>query len=386
MKFFFVVIFFVDIISARTLFDKLFVPEPTQCYRNSYNQIDDSTVLFWKKRFAGNEIFDPFGMLIYLIKYFSDFQPVDNNEYLTLNEIFARKRSNKKSSIIAISALMQHLGWDIQYFYDKKEDYFGLRLSDEWKIRKANWIDKEDKRYYLKEFDDSTPVGELKIKNPARTYQGLNDIRTNLKPLPLISSLPKFQGGYVSRNLRWQYKGITYQFRIRVLKEQIEWTKNLPPSLYGMVYSGIEELKNTALIERLKFLSGEFDEYGRVNFLLKFCQSKEVFKYKSGLPIKSVSQQLIEGENDCDGRSVFLYVLLRTVAGYPESSIVFLSWPNHIALGLRPGDHKTLEILERNGFSVDGYFILDPSYCGDTAWGSKMKRLTGKCQKIKKSN
>lgn len=372
------------LVSAQTIFDRLFAPAPVQCFNASYSQIDDSTLSFWREKFSKDNITEPFSMLLYLIEYFSAFKPADGSDYLTIEQIFKKKESNKKSSIIAICAIMQHLGWDVQYFYNGEEDYFGLNISDNWKIRKAHWIEKDHKKYYLKEFDNKTPVGQLKTRQSARTYQGLKNIRAILNPLPLIKQLPKFEGEYISRSLAWQYNDTEYRLTVQVPKEQVEWTKNLPPSLYGMVYAGIEELENTGLIEKLKFLCAEFGEYDRVNFLLKFCQSENVFLYQSGLPIKSVTQQLIEGQNDCDGRSVFLYVLLRSVAEYPESSIVFLSWKNHIALGLKPKDSATLEILKKDGFSVgDKYYILDPSYCGDTHWGSKMERLSTKCTMIR---
>ncbi|MEO0142972.1 MAG: hypothetical protein ABIL15_06445 [candidate division WOR-3 bacterium] len=329
---------------------------------------------------------NPFALVIFLIEHFSQFEKKGvKDSYLTINEILTKKVSNQKSGAIATVAIVQNLGWDIQLFYNERECYLGLNLSDDWKIRKGTWIEKDRRRYYLKEFDTRTPLGKLRYDNPASVYQSLRIDNTNLKPFPLIKSIPHFSRSPVhTKRLKWLFKNSVYQLTISIPAEQAEWTMNLPPSLYGMVSCGIEELKNLGIIDKLKFLVSNFDEFDRVNFLLKFCQSESIFSYDNSLPIKSITNQLIDGKNDCDGRSVFLYCLLWSVLDYPDSNIVFLSWPNHVALGLKPRTDSALAILMEKGFYIgDNYFILDPAYLGDTHWGSKMDRLSDDCEIIK---
>lgn len=259
-----------------------------------------------------------------------------------------------------------------------------MNFTRDWQIRKGDWIEKDRKKYYLKEFDDYTPVGELKIDNPASKYQSLKVKNLIPKPIPLIKNLPEFKNTPAyKKKLKWHYQNRNYAITISIPEEQLAWTRNLPPSLYGMVSSGIEELKNTEIINKLKFLASEFAEYEKVNFLLKFCQSESIFVYDKNLPIKSISQQLLDGRNDCDGRSVFLYCLLYTVLEYNYVEIIFTSWSNHLALGLKPKTEVAKKTLKKSGFSVgDEYYILDATYAGETFWGSKMKSLPSKCEVI----
>jgi len=351
----------------------------------SYNQITQEMVDFWDSTFIQLGIKDePFAMMILFINLFSKLHYQKVEGYYTLSQIFSEKKSNLLSNAVSTVALMQRFGWDIQCFYNKSECYLGINFSDDWRIRKGNWIEKDGRRYYLKEFDTYTPVGELKMDNPASTYQGLESKRTSLKPIPLLKSLPKFSDMHCQkRKLKWLYNRIDYTIFVEIPIEQIEWTKNLPPSLFGMVSSGIIELKNIGLDEQLKPLINEIEEYDKVNFLLKFCQSESIFTYNNKLTIKSVSNQLIEGKNDCDGRTVFLYCLLYTVIGYSTEDIVFISWKNHLALGLRPKTENALKKLRNSGVCIsDNYYILDPAYVGETYWGSKMKRLSGRYEII----
>jgi hypothetical protein len=186
------------------------------------------------------------------------------------------------------------------------------------------------------------------------------------------------------RKLRWSYRDSLYTALIVIPGEQAAWTRNLPPSLYGMARSGMIEILNMGLIDQLKAIVKNMPEYDGVNFLYKFCQAEEVFTYDNTQSIKSLSQQFIDGRNDCDGRSVVLYVLLRTLMDYERDDIVFVGWPNHIALGVRPLTDEALDRLrDRNAFTTEGFFILDAAYSGDTRWGDKMPRLSDTCEIIR---
>ena len=152
-----------------------------------------------------------------------------------------------------------------------------------------------------------------------------------------------------------------------------------------MAASGHLELNNTGLPDYLQQLIHGLNEYERVNFLLKFCQSEGVFRYKQDEPIKIVSEQLHKGRNDCDGRSIFLYSLLRSVMDYTNDDIVFVLWPEqlHLALSVRPRTEEAIDILENKGYSTgNGFFLLDATYEGETYWGSKMDVLSGKMEII----
>jgi hypothetical protein len=356
-----------------------------QCFVKTYNQISDSMITSWDSVFTERGIKNNgFAIMIDFIKFFSEMKYTEPEGCLTLNKIISGKKTNIKSSAIATCAIMQRLGWDIQCFYNEDECYLGVNLDEHWKVRKANWVEKDEKIYYLKQFDGHTPVGALKRDNPASRYQSLRTQKTNLRPMFLINNLPKFSGPAYKKRLIWWYQGMKYDKNIFLPQEQVEWSKNLPPSLYGMAYSGIKEIVNTGLTDTLKSLINKSAEYDRVDFLFKFCQSDSIFIYDNTEPIKSVSRQLLDGRNDCDGRSVFLYCLLRTVLEYSGSDVVFVSWPNHIALGLRPQTDEARKILKEKGFHLgDGYYVLDASYTGDTHWGSKMERLQDRCELIR---
>lgn len=358
-----------------------------QCFNKSYSQISDSMLVAWDSKFKEIGIEqNPFAIIIFFIKYFSELDCEDAQGYFSLNEIFFNKISNLKSNTIATCAIMQKLGWDIQYFYNnKRERYLGINFSETWNIRKGNWVENDEKKYYLKEYDDYTPVGKLKLENPASTYYSLGTKKIVLKPIPLINNLPGFSSTSYKKRLIWSYKDRRYEITASIPEEQVKWTGNLPPSLFGMIASGIRELENIRIVGKLKFLLDEFDEYDKVNFLFKFCQSESIFIYDNKQSIKSVSNQLMEGLNDCDGRSVFLYCLLQAVLGYSDSDIVFISWHNHLALGLKPETAEAGKILRQDGFYAgDGYYILDAAYVGDTYWGSKMNRFPDECKIITK--
>jgi len=349
-----------------------------RCYEISYHQAKD-IIKGLDSTFIALEICNnPFIQIIFFIKYFSQFT-TNANGYLSINEILSEKKSNVPSNAIAIVSLMHQMGWDIQLFYNEKECYLGINFSPQWMMRKGNWIEIGGRRYYLKELDTPTPVGELRFDYPDSKYCSLKPKRISLKPIPIMRELPGFAGGSIKKSLVWRFHKREYHLDIEILKEQLDYTKNLPISLYGTVYSGAMEIQKIGLADELKLLTCEFDEFDRVNFLLKFCQSENIFTYDSSQQIKSVTCQLIEGTNDCDGRSVFLYSLLVAVLDYSYSDIVFLSWPNHLALGLRPRTEEAKMILQMDGVCIGEYYILDPAFAGKTHWGSKMRRLPNRC-------
>ena len=356
-----------------------------QVFNKSYSQITDSMTISWDSTFLQAGIRDnPLGIIIFFIRYFSNMNDRKLTKISSLGEILLKRKSNIKSSALATCAIMQKLGWDVLCFYDENECYLGINLAENWKVRRGSWVEKNRKGYYLKEFDDYTPVGELKLDAPAPRYKSIGSKRSDLKPIPLITTLPNFADSFHEKELRWYYQDKEYTVKVFIPKEQIEWTRNLPPSLFGTIASGIEELKNINLARKLKLLVDDFQEYDKINFIYKFCQSESVFIYDSKQSIRSISIQLMEGQNDCDGRSVFLYCLLSAVLDYDDDDIIFISWPNHLALGVRPQTSEAENLLRQGGFYTgDRYYVLDAAYCGDTYWGSKMARLPDECEIIR---
>ncbi|UCG29271.1 MAG: hypothetical protein JSV53_07025 [candidate division WOR-3 bacterium] len=357
---------------------------PQHCFDISIEHVSDSLLSVFESKFGGAATRDdPFVMLIQLIRYFSAFENSTDKDYFTVSEILEDEQSNVQSSIIAICAIMQSWGWDVQYIYNGNEHYLGVNFGDEWVVRQGHWVDIRGHKYYLKVFDDHTPVGELIVNEPAHAYQSLEISGTHLKPLPSIARLPEFRGTAYTRRLHWNYENTRFGVTIEIPEEQVAWTHNLPSSLFGMVASGIRELDGLDLVGRLKSLVRDYEEYESVNFLLKFCQSEDIFAYDSTLPVISVSRQFSEARNDCDGRSVLLYCLLQTVLDYPSSHIVFVEWPYHVALALKPITERSAELLSQQGTCVgENYYILDPSYIGDTSWGSSIEFLDGECRMI----
>ncbi|UCC12530.1 MAG: hypothetical protein JSW02_03070 [candidate division WOR-3 bacterium] len=360
--------------------------EKTECYQNSYWAISDSVLESWTRIFVQEGIDgNPFAMTIYLIEHFSRMRQVRDDKCLVLDEISSSGQTNLQSSVIATCALMRKMGWDLQLFYNDDEIYLGIYFSDVWEIRGGHVVESDGRTYYLKEFDTNSPVGMLNKKTKGHFHRCYDAVELVLEPLPLVQSLPWFDGEYHERKLKWEYQDKSYTYSMRIPEKQVQWTQNIPLSLYGMAASGILELQNTGLPDHLQRLIHGLNEYERVNFLLKFCQSEGVFRYKKDEPIKSVSEQLQKGRNDCDGRSVFLYSLLRSVMDYTDDDIVFALWPDqlHLALSLRPRTAEAIEILGSKGYSTgNGFYILDATYEGETYWGSKMDVLSGKMEII----
>jgi hypothetical protein len=355
-------------------------------FEKSYRQVTPEVIAAWDSSFRMLEISDnPLAMAIVFIHYFSRPEFKDGAGLYSLNEILTKKKTNILSSCIALVALMQAQGWDVECFYGPKEYYIGLNLNDDWVVRKGSWVEMDGKKYYLKEFDDSTAVGETRIADPAASYHGLRAQRSGLKPIPVVKQLPIFESrSTVSRRIKWRDDDTDYKITVAIPGEQLQWTKNLPASIYGMVACGFDELRKLGLAEGLRGMIGERDEYDQVEFLYKFCQSETDFKYQPGLPIRSVTRQIWEGRNDCDGRSVLLCCLLHTVLDFPLENIVFIGWENHLALGVKPRTEKCLATLKIEGkFVGDNYYILDPAFMGATHWGSRMKNLPEKYDIIK---
>ncbi len=357
-----------------------------ECFDRSYRQISDSLLTTWNSLFDALGISgNPFAMMFYFIEYFRAMDQEDSDEYFSLQDMIANNSANSMSSMLTTCAIMQKMEWDFQVFFNENECYLGINLTEDWQIRKGNWVEKDGKSYFLKEFNCKTPVGKLENDNPASTYQCLKSSKLDLKPVPLVNSLPVFRGSIHEKRLVWFYKNKKYHITVEIPHGQAEYTRNLPASLFGTVASGVYEFNNMGLIDNLKYFVEDFDEYDQVNFLFKLSQSESIFIYDNKKPIKSITNQLIEGRNDCDGRSIFLYCLLNVVLGYDSADMVFINWPNHLAIGLKPKTRKAEDILkEQDAIYVgDKYYILDPAYVGDTYWGNKMKRLSDECEIIK---
>jgi hypothetical protein len=356
----------------------------TLCFDRSYSQVTDKMIGAWDSVFIDQGIDDnAFAQLMYIIQIFTSINDDGSDKCFVLDEILLDGITNRKSNAIAISAIMQKRGWDVVCFYSEEEIYLGINFNDEWTIRMGHWVEKNGKKYYLKEIDYQTPAGVINCKTPASLYMSLEAEDRVLKSIPLIQSMPEFTGPEHDEILRWYYQDKEYSIHVLIPESQVEWTHNLPYGLSGMVASGIMELRSINIPEQFIEYIDDMDEFNQVNFLLKFCQAKEIFAYDNTQPIKSVSLQLTEKRNDCDGRSVLLHCLLLTVLGYSNSDVVFVTWPNHVALGVRPKTLEALVLLKDNGYHVgNGYYLLDAAYAGETCWGSKMDRLEGECEII----
>jgi hypothetical protein len=354
-------------------------------FNRSYQQAVAQPAAFWDSAFEDLGIQEnPLAQVLHFIRFFSPPNMKTDEGLIPLNEMLSRNKSNPLSGCIALTALMQARQWDVECFYNQGECYIGLNLSEDWRVRKGSWVEMDGKKYYLKEFDDSTAIGETRIEKTGTRYLSLKAKRRDLKPIPVIDRLPVFNGESVPRQFKWTYDYVDHELSVAIPRQQLIWTKNLPASISGMVHPGFDELRRIGLDRQLRSLVGEGAEYYQVDFLLKFCQSGTIFKYTTGLPIRSVTRQIWEGANDCDGRSVLLCCLLCTVLDYPLDNIVFVSWENHLALGVKPRSIECLDTLKVMGSHVDDdFYILDPAYMGATHWGSKMKNLSDKYEIIK---
>ncbi|MGQ9702170.1 MAG: peroxiredoxin family protein [bacterium] len=356
-----------------------------ECYDLSYSQISDEFLSSLHSTFDKLNIADnPFAQMLFLIEFFSSFTSYEGPGYYSMVEILSNGISNTLSNAIATVAIMRKLGWDILCFYNMAECYIGIHFTEDWHITKKTSIVTAGKEYILKDFDTTTPAGQLKINDLTRRLWHIHFGDEEVKPIPVVKDLPKIQGNTIDRSIRWRYIDEEYGFSISIPLEQIHFADNLPSSVFGMAISGVGELENLGIIEHLYSLIREKDEYNQVNFLLKFCQSENIFMYDSGAEIRSISRQLMDGKNDCDGRSVVLYSLLVGVLNYTSDDVVFLHWPFHYAIGLKPKTSEAESTLIANGASsYAGYYVLDPTYTGDTFWGDKMPHLSDKCEVIK---
>ena len=348
----------------------------------SSQQITEEMQAFWDSTFRDLGINDsPIAQVIFFIRYFTQLTPAPSaDNFYTLQQVLNERQCNRASGCIALTAFMQARGWDVVSFFNDREWYLGLNLGEEWNIRKASWIPLNGRRYYLKEFDDTTAIGITYIDNPASRYSALSVTRPGLRPLPVVGHLPAFDPeGYI-RHLRWRYDTCSYEAVIVIPHEQLSWTGNLPASISGMLYSAFNELRRLELDRVLTRLTAGRGEYEQVDFLLKFCQADSIFRYNPDVPIRSVSRQLRDGENDCDGRSVLLGALLHTVLGYPIDHLLFIGWENHLALAIRPQTEECQRRLQDGQAyaPVAEFYLLDPAYMGATHWGSKMKKLDEK--------
>lgn len=355
-----------------------------ECYAISIQNISDKSISSLQEIYLKLGIGDnPYAQLLFLFVLFSSASRTSTTGFIPLDIILNSGASNIWSNAIAVVVIMNKMGWDINCFYNDTECYLGINFSKVWHITKKASIIDRGRQYVLKEFDTETPAGQLNNERSSR-FRNLKTPIENLKPIPAITSLPEFKGEVIEKELSWQYIDQECRMMVSIPKEMVHFTENLPASTFGMVMCGIEELKQLDLTDRLKSYIEERNEYHQVNFLLKFCQSKGVFAYDSGADIKSVSRQLLEGKNDCDGRSVFLYVLLISILDYSIDDIVFLHWPFHYALGLKPKTELAESLLIRKGgVCYGGYWVLDPTYTGETYWGYKMPHLPEECEIIR---
>ncbi|MEO0183416.1 MAG: TlpA disulfide reductase family protein [candidate division WOR-3 bacterium] len=358
---------------------------PDDCYKISYLEISSEFISSLNDKFSNLNIENnPFAQLLFLIELFNAFNTSD--AYHSISAILSNQGANKVSKVIAAVAIMNRLGWDINCFYNSEDCYLGINFAKDWHITKRVLVIDRGRQYILKEFDTETPAGQIKNER-SRKFMCLRTPIENLSPLPIVNSLPEFKGDFIEKELSWQYVDEECKLMVSIPEEMVHFTKNLPSSSFGMAMCGVEELKQLGLTERLRSYIEDKNEYHQVNFLLKFSQSEGVFSYDSGADIKSISTQLLEGKNDCDGRSVFLYSLLVGVLGYSVEDIVLLHWPFHYALGLKPRTTSAESILVRKGGVRYGdYWVLDPTYTGDTYWGDKMPNLPDECEVIQLRN
>jgi len=289
--------------------------------------------------------------LINDLNYFKNEHQLNDWAYYQLVGMVAEKisKENKNQAKLLKWFLLIKSRYDARVGYNANTIY--LMVASEYMIFGKNYFSFDNKNYFML---DNESIKSL------RSYNGNYPdakIKLNFK----IDKSPLLGNDIRSRNLKFNYLADKYDFNVRYNHSNIDFYNTIPPldlPVYFNAGNSTEFINS--LVENLKPLVADLDEFTAVSYLLKFAQS--AFDYKTD-PQQFGYEKFFFAEetvfypfSDCEDRSVFFATLVQEIL---NMEVVGLEYPGHVATAVKFSDDRRGDHLMYNG---NKFIICDPTF------------------------
>jgi hypothetical protein len=228
---------------------------------------------------------------------------------------------------IALWYLLLRSGYDVRLAYNEQGVF--LLFAAEEELFELVYLTLSDKKYYLWGFGPVANIG------PVYTYAG--DFPAKLLPLRLaLHKMPRTVRSPYTRSLSFRYSGGADSLTVDLDRRLIEHLDSFPQKHISSYFPPqLSVGAMSSLATGLKPLVADKDELTAVQNLLLFVQT--AFDYQTDQQQFGHERYLLAEEtlfypaSDCEDRSVFFSLLVRTLVGL---EVVGLDYPGHIATGV----------------------------------------------------
>jgi hypothetical protein len=252
--------------------------------------------------------------------------------------------------------LMTKSGYRVRIAYSDSRVY--LFVPTEQKVYETKFLTIQGKAHYAAlERDRGASVGRVYTYDKEYPGQARN---MDLRLTGLRFTRPAI--GY--RDLKFEYRGRKYAFRVPVDRRVIEFMDTYPiTDLQWYFMAATSDGTRASLVQELHAATAGMTEDEALNFLLRFVQT--AFAYKTDddqfgrEKYMFVEETLAYPYSDCEDRAVLYAWLVREVA---KGEVIGLSYPGHVATAVR------LRNMKAGAATVDfdgkRYVVADPTYIG----------------------
>lgn len=246
-------------------------------------------------------------------------------------------------------------GYDVKIGYNNDEIY--LLIPTQQRLFGTNYFTINGIKYYVVDFQK--PVqGSVRLYTYKGSFPDANralDMRFNAEPEIKTITEPK--------KLTFTYDGKQYEVFARYNSAYVDMVKYYPQTDLTVYFQTmVSGAASESLIEELKSIVADKDEYTQVNMILRFVQT--AFEYKTDQDQFGKEKYFFGDEtlhypySDCEDRSILFASLVKKITGLP---VIGVKYPGHLATAVAFSIDTKGDKLFHGGKS---YTICDPTYKG----------------------
>lgn len=261
--------------------------------------------------------------------------------------------SSERETTMFVWFMLTKTGYESKIGYSNSSVY--LLVPTKNKLFSVPYLTLKGNRYYALSFD-----GRAKKLGSLYTYKGKYPGASDLMNYS-INNTPRIKKELSSRNLKFTYRGKSYNVPVKYDKSVVKFFKFYPQTNFEVYFDASTSPEaGNSLIKALKPLVEGKTEGEAVNTILRFVQT--AFEYKTDDGQFGREKYLLPDEtlfypySDCEDRSILFAFLVKNLTGH---KVVALHYPNHIATAVKFNSNiKGDSII----FKGQKYLISDPTY------------------------
>lgn len=288
-------------------------------------------------------------------KYFKEAMQLNDWGFALLLNGMARKLypSSPNHQNLFVWFMLSKAGYETKIGYSNDQIY--LLLPSDNVLYGVMYFNLDGKRFYLVSLD-----GKKRKISKLFTYDG--GYPGADRPIDLsITRMPNIQYATAHKNLKFDYRGKTYNVEISYNQNVVDFFEFYPQTNLEVYFNApTSQDASYSLLKALKPIIKGQSETDAANILLRFVQ--KAFDYKTDdqqfgrEKFLFAEETLFYPYSDCEDRSILFAYLVHNLLGL---EVIGLDYPGHIATAVKfSGDVNGDFVMHKGG----KYVICDPTY------------------------